>query len=291
MSAFRGGAFAVIGDPVAHSVSPPMQRAAFLAAGVESTYVAERVTAAALPAVWPELLRRLSGWNVTRPLKEAALTLVDHVAPEAETCGSVNTVVVNGERTAGHSTDGAGFLAALGHVRPEPARRAVILGTGGATRAVAAALAGTGTTVLLVGRNAAAGRSVAGDLSARGRAVRFAGGPSALTGALDGADLVVNATPLGDPSRPGISPIPQDVALGALEPRPVVFDLVYRPRRTPLLEQAAAAGCPTVEGIEMLIGQGARSFELWTGLPAPVEIMRAAAYRSLDEEVVEWGGR
>lgn len=290
MSASRGGAFAVIGDPVAHSVSPPMQAAAFSAAGLKATYVAERVTAEALPSAWPELRRRLSGWNVTRPLKEAALRLVDDVAPEAETCGSVNTVVVRGERTAGHSTDGAGFLAALGRVRPEPARRAVILGTGGATRAVAAALAGTGATVLVVGRNEAAGRSVAGDLSAKGPAVTFAGGPSALAGALDGADLIVNATPLGDPSMPGTSPIPDDVALDALEPRPVVFDLVYRPRRTPLLEQAAAAGCPAVEGIEMLIGQGARSFELWTGLAAPVEIMRAAAYRALDEQVAV-GGR
>jgi shikimate dehydrogenase len=290
VSAPRGGAFAVIGDPVAHSVSPPMQRAAFGAAGMDATYVAERVTAGALPAVWPELLRRLSGWNVTRPLKEAALTLVDDVAPEAETCGSVNTVVVRGERTAGHSTDGAGFLAALDRVRPGPARRAVILGTGGATRAVAAALAGTGATVLLVGRNEAAGRILAGDLSTRGAAVTFAGGPSALAGAVDGADLIVNATPMGDPTMPGVSPIPDDVALNALEPRPVVFDLVYRPRRTPLLERAAAAGCPTVEGIEMLIEQGARSFELWTGLPAPVDIMRAAAYRALAEGVPVGGG-
>jgi shikimate dehydrogenase len=291
VSTSRGGAFAVIGDPVAHSVSPPMQRAAFDAAGVEATYVAERVSAAALSAAWPELLRRLAGWNVTRPLKEAALTLVDRLAPEAETCGSVNTVVLHGTRTTGHSTDGAGFLAALSRVRPGPARRAVILGTGGATRAVAAALAGTGATVLLVGRNAAAGRSVAGDLSARGPAVTFAGGPGTLADALDGADLVVNATPMGDPSMPGISPIPGGVALEALEPRPVVFDLVYRPRRTLLLEQAAAAGCPTVEGIEMLIGQGAASFQLWTGLPAPVEIMRAAAYRALDEQVAVGGER
>ena len=287
----HGGAFAVIGDPVAHSVSPPMQRAAFGAAGIEATYVAERVSAAALAATWPELLRRLSGWSVTRPLKEAAIALVDHLAPEAERCGSVNTVVVHGTRTAGHSTDGAGFLAALSRVRPGPARRAVILGTGGATRAVAAALAGTGATVLLVGRNAAAGRSVAADLSARGSAVTFAGGRGALAGALDGADLVVNATPMGDPSMPGTSPIPDGLALEALEPRPLVFDLVYRPRRTRLLEQAAAAGCPTVEGIEMLIGQGAASFELWTGLPAPVEIMRAAAYRAVDEQVTVGGER
>jgi shikimate dehydrogenase len=90
---------------------------------------------------------------------------------------------------------------------------------------------------------------------------------------------------------PGRSPIPDDVALDALDPRPVVYDMVYRPRRTPLLVVAAAAGCPTVEGIEMLIEQGARSFELWTGVPAPVDAMRAAAYRALDEQVAVGGTR
>ena len=84
---------------------------------------------------------------------------------------------------------------------------------------------------------------------------------------------------------PGRSPLPDAVALDALEPRPVVYDLVYRPRRTALLVAAEAAGCPTVEGIEMLIEQGARSFEIWTGIPAPVDVMRAAAYRALDEHV------
>jgi shikimate dehydrogenase len=284
-------AFAVIGDPVAHSVSPPMQTAAFAAVGLAATYAAERVELAALEDAWPGLSRRLAGWNVTRPLKEAALALVDHVAPEAATCGSVNTVVLDGNRTTGHSTDGGGFLAALARVRSEPVSRAVILGTGGATRAVAAALSGAGVRVELVGRNAEAGTAVAADLTARGRPVSYAGGPDRTAALLEGADLVVNATPLGDPSMPGRSPIPDDVALEALEPRPVVADLVYRPRRTPLLAAASAAGCPTVEGIEMLIEQGARSFGLWTGLAAPVEVMRTAAYRALAEQVAVPGGR
>jgi shikimate dehydrogenase len=284
-------AFAVIGDPVAHSVSPPMQQAAFAAAGLDATYVAERVPLSSFPAAWPELVRRLSGWNVTRPLKEAALGLVDALGPEAAACGSVNTVIADGDRTMGRSTDGGGFLAALARVRAEPVARAVILGTGGATRAVTAALSASGARVELVGRNEASGRAVAADLTARGTPVVFAGGPDRLAELLPGAELVVNATPLGDPSMPGRSPIPDDVTLEALEPRPVIFDLVYRPRRTPLLDAAAAAGCPTVEGIEMLIEQGTRSFELWTGLPAPVEVMRAAAYRALEDHAVSAGGR
>jgi shikimate dehydrogenase len=283
--------FAVVGDPVAHSLSPPMQAAAFAAAGVDGGYVAERVPAGTLDAAWPELRRRLAGWNVTRPHKEAALALADRVSPEAAACGSVNTVVVDGDRTGGHSTDGAGFLDALAAAHSEPVRRAVILGTGGATRAVAAALAGQGADVGLVGRNEAAGRAVAADLSSGVGRVAFSGGPERLADAVRGVDLIVNATPLGDPSMPGRSPIPDDVAVGSLEPRPVVFDLVYWPRRTPLLERAAAEGCVTVEGIEMLIGQGARSFELWTGVPAPVDAMRTAAYRALDERAALAGDR
>jgi shikimate dehydrogenase len=286
-----GRTFAVIGDPVAHSVSPSMQRAAFDAAGLDADYVAERVPGGTLPAAWGALRGRFAGWNVTRPHKESALRLVDHVAPEASACGSVNTVVLEDGRTTGHSTDGAGFLVALATVRTAPAGRALIIGTGGAARAVAAALADTGTDVRIVGRNAAAGRSVADDLSSGGARVTYSGGPGRLAEALPGADLIVNATPMGDPSMPGRSPIPDDVALAGPDPRPVVADLVYWPRRTPLLERAAAEGCMIVEGIEMLIGQGARSFELWTGLSAPVNAMRTAAYRALEERAALAGGR
>jgi shikimate dehydrogenase len=280
----RPAVYAVIGDPVGHSISPPMQRAAFAAAGLDAGYVAERVAAEDLRAAWPTLRERYAGMNVTRPLKADVLDLVDEVAPAARRSGSVNTVVIRDRRTTGDSTDGAGFLAALRRVRAEPAERALILGTGGAARAVAAALCGRGATAVLWGRNESAGRQVAADLSSHAAPsdgpVSYAGGSlEELTAMLRGADLVVNATPFGDPSMPGVSPIPDGASLqrGA-----VVVDLVYRPRRTPLLERAAAEGLATVEGIEMLIEQGARSFELWTRMPAPTEVMRRAAYRAYD---------
>ena len=104
---------------------------------------------------------------------------------------------------------------------------------------------------------------------------------SSLPGALSRADLLVNATPVGGSIDPGRSPIP-DADL--LHPRLTVFDLVYRPRRTRLLSDAAERGCRVVEGVEMLLRQGARSFEMWTGRPAPVEAMRAAALRALEDE-------
>ncbi len=268
---------ALIGDPVSRSVSPAMQRAAFDAAALDWTYEPVRVSRDELPDAWPRLRDERAGLNVTIPLKEAVIPLLDRLAPDARAAGSVNTVVLGGIEAVGDSTDGAGFLAALERGDARARRRAVILGTGGAARAVASALRSVGSNVHVLGRNPDAGARIATDLD-----VGFErwsppeAGP--LAAALDGADLLVNATPVGA-GDPTASPVPDDVPL---HPRVTVFDLVYRPRRTALLERAARQGCVIVEGIEMLIEQGARSFELWTGLPAPVGRMREAAYGALD---------
>ncbi len=282
---------ALIGDPVAGSVSPAMQRAAFAAAGMEVDYRARRVNESELPSVFPGLRASLRGLNVTAPLKQAVLPMLDDMAPAAAAAGSVNTVVFSGGLARGESTDGDGFLAALRGVRESPTRKAVVLGTGGAARAVTAALLREGASVAVAGRNEDGGRRLISDVR-RGTTKIFGtrfprrpptgGGSSALEftplgstsfpGALEMADLLVNCTPVGDPALGG--PI---VPPSLLHDRLTVVDLVYRPRRTALLEAARAAGCLTVEGIEMLIEQGVRSFELWTGLPAPVEVMRRAA--------------
>ena len=266
--------FALIGDPVQASPSPAMHRAAFRALGLSHDYTAIRVARDALSDELPGLLRRYTGLNVTTPLKEAIVPLLDEVDPVAGAAGSVNTVVLHGERAVGHSTDGAGFLAALGAAGIEPTPpRAVILGTGGAARAVAAALAGAGSAVLITGRTAASAARLARDLSVR--AIDEAAVPAAVAR----AGLLVNATPLGGAGHPQASPLPDAVPL---HPSLTVFDLVTRAGPTPLLAQAAAAGCRTVEGVAMLVEQGARSFELWTGRLAPVEVMRRAAARALD---------
>jgi shikimate dehydrogenase len=278
----------LLGDPVAHSVSPPMQRAAFAAAGLVGwTYEARRVRPAELPDAWHRLGAggdgAVAGLNVTIPLKEAVVALVDDLAPEARAAGSVNTVVFDrSRRTIGDSTDGAGFMAALARVDARDRRRAVILGTGGAARAVAAALRNAGSEVLILGRRPAAGRRIANDLGVSFERWESRDARSLRRALLD-ADLLANATPVGSVAGdPGASPIPADVNI---DPTVTVFDLVYRPRRTALLARAAAAGCLVVEGIEMLVEQGARSFERWTTVPAPVDVMRAAAYRALDGQV------
>ncbi|HJP64716.1 MAG TPA: shikimate dehydrogenase [Actinomycetota bacterium] len=265
------GAVALIGDPVAHSVSPRMHQAAFDHCGFEVDYVALRVRRDEVETVFDDLRGRFVGLNVTRPLKEAVIPLVDRVGPKAAAARSVNTVVFGAE-TYGHSTDGTGFLRALAAADVDPAGRgALVLGTGGAARAVVAALVEQGAAVSVWGRNGQAASTVAAELGAAFTPA------DRLAEALSGCDLLVNATPVGGDGVD--SPLTPDAELRR---ETAVFDLVYRPRRTPLLRRAGATGCRTIQGIEMLIEQGARSFELWTERAAPVEVMRRAAYEALE---------
>lgn len=252
--------FALIGDPVSQSVSPDMHSAALSSLGLPLGYETVRVPRKRVCEVFGELLTRFDGLNVTRPLKEAVACLVDELDPAAARAGSVNTVVLEGARSIGHSTDGAGLLAALRRKGVEPRGRAVVAGTGGSARAVAAALHHAGCEVTVAGRNTDAGHRIERDL---GVAYSVAPSPE--------ADLFVNATP--------VDPFPS-LDLSGFE---TVADLVYRPRRTRLLVRAAEAGCATVEGVETLVEQGALSLELWTATAAPVEEMRRAAYVALAE--------
>ncbi|MHB8323560.1 MAG: shikimate dehydrogenase [Candidatus Dormibacteria bacterium] len=272
---------AVIGDPVDHSLSPQMHTAAFEVVGLDWTYQRLCVPRHELRARWDGLGSEFWGLNVTAPLKEDVARLVTRVTTTASRCGSVNTVIFEAGGALGDSTDGEGFMTALARAGMQQVQCAAVLGTGGAAKAVVAALAESGSRVTVLGRNLAAGREMVHELGeAMGAEVAYAPlGAQELAGALDGADLLVNATPLGGTSFPLSSPVPETVRLAA---GLTVVDLVYRPRRTALLERADAAGCRVVEGVEMLVAQGALSFERWTGRQAPVEIMRRAAYRALD---------
>jgi len=226
----------LIGDPVAGSLSPRMQNAAFAARGLDWAYVPLGVAAEDLTTAVAGL-RALgfAGANVTIPHKHAAAALCDELEPFAERAGSVNTLVVQGGRIYGSSTD----AAALGDIA---VRRAVVLGAGGASRALATALEDAGVEVRVFSR-------------------RGAWPPDAT-----GAELIANATPVVD------DPL--------VEPRrgQIVIDLPYRADGTPtaLAETAERAGCTVVDGLEALVRQGAASFERWTGVPAPLDVMRRA---------------
>ena len=266
---------ALFGDPIAHSVSPAMHNAAFRHSDLNFTYLAFRVTESGLEAAL-EAVRALNirGINLTIPHKTAALPLLDEVTESARRVGAVNTIVNDDGRLKGHNTDASGFLAALrGHGFISAGRKAVVLGAGGAARAVVFALRDSGAAVTVLNRTpakaaelAAATGAIAGDL-----------GESSVSTALDGAELLVNATSVGLYPESEVSPL----AGYRLKPSLTVMDTIYRPRRTRLLADAQAAGCQVIDGLDMLVAQGAESFELWTGRSPDRTVMLRAAEEAL----------
>jgi shikimate dehydrogenase len=255
----------VIGDPVGHSRSPAMHNAAFDALGLDWVYVAFPVArgdgAAAVRAV---TTLGLPGLNVTMPHKADAAAACDDLAPEAAALGAVNTVVNVDGALVGHSTDGDGFLGAVEDEGVEVSgHRVLVIGAGGAARAITHALGRVGAHVTVVARRSEAARSAAA-LAPDGDTVGFDG----IT--VEGLDVIVNATPLG---MNGEAP-PFDVA--ELRTGQFVYDTVY-PVETPLLREARSRGVRAAGGLGMLVHQGALSFSLWTGVAPPLDVMWAAA--------------
>ena len=263
---------AVIGDPVRHSLSPALHNAAFRALDLDWVYLAFEVPpgsgAAAVEAV---RTLGIDGLNVTMPHKADVAAAVDRLSPVARRLGAVNTVVRQGSTLVGESTDGEGFVAALRTDEGfDPAgKRCLVVGAGGAARAVVLALAEAGASeVVVAGRTPERVEAAAALAGARGR-----------VGSVDeasDADLVVNATPVGMGGDPGVPLDPERVGPGQ-----VVADLVYHPLATPFLEAARKRGAVAVNGLGMLIHQAALSFRLWTGEDPPLEVLSAAALRAL----------
>lgn len=270
-------ALAVVGDPVQHSLSPVIHRAALKSAGLSGwTYQRVRVPAGELATRWGEIRRRYVGINVTAPLKLEARGLVDRLAGDALRARSVNTVSFAGDQAVGDSTDGRGFLAALERVEPRPVSRALVLGAGGAARAVAVALLNRGAQVVLAARDLERARSAASEVGGGCRAISLIRGEAAPT--LEWADLLVNATPLGGPGHLGRSPLPAGMRPG---PGTMVYDLIYVPATTPLMAEAMRAGCTAEGGLGMLVEQAALAFELFTGRQAARPAMFEAAARAV----------
>jgi shikimate dehydrogenase len=273
----------VFGDPVAHSVSPAMHNRAFEALGLDWCYLPFHVSPAdlgvalrALPALG------LRGVNLTIPHKEAALAHLDSVEETARLIGAVNTVVQEKGRLAGYNTDADGFLDTLEEAGFDPGgARAVLLGAGGSARAVAVALAGRDVAALtIIGRTPARGEAIAELVRrrCRGPVTAVAWTPAAVRQELAGADLVVNATPVGMYPR-GAEPPP--VPARWLPERVFVYDLVFNPPATRLVRAARRRGLRAMGGLRMLVCQGARAFRLWTGREPPRDLMEAAGRRAL----------
>ena len=276
----------LIGDPVAHSVSPAFQQAAFDALGIAARYEAWRIPAAELPERVVSLRdAAVLGANVTVPHKRAVMPLLDEIDPAARRTGAVNTVVNHAGRLIGFNTDVTGFITALraeGGLEPAGLRVAV-LGAGGAARAVVWGLLETRTAhVLVLNRTVARAAELAAEPA--GGPGRIAVGPlpddpAAAARLLAGYDLLVNCTSIG--MRHSVAETALPVPLEAIPPGAFVADIVANPLETPLLRAAAGRGCRTLGGLAMLVRQGAASFELWTGQPAPLDVMFAAARRAM----------
>jgi shikimate dehydrogenase len=244
--------FQLLGQGIAYSASPAMMNAAFAALALPHRYVLADIADADVPASVARLRATDSGGaNVTVPHKAAVATLLDELSELAQEAGAVNTVVRDRGRLIGHNTDVPATAEAIGRLCPAGVGRALILGAGGAGRAAQLALRTAGAEQVTVLR-------------------RSDGSMARLAEAIAGADLLVNATPVGTGADESV--VPAELLRADL----AVLDLVYRPSPTRLVREARAVGASAESGAGILLGQAWRSLELWLGLPAPMEAMRVA---------------
>jgi shikimate dehydrogenase len=269
MISARTKVFALLGDPVSHSLSPELQNRAYREAGMDGVYVALQTSAEHLPYMLRSICLAGGGGNVTLPHKEKAVTVLDQASAAVRRTGACNTFWLKDDKVHGDNTDVAGFSRALARFLGASAEglSVLLLGAGGAARAALVGLLDDGAKeVLLYNRTTERARAVSRRIG--GERVRVLDTVGDLRGRR--FDLVVNATRLGlDPG----DPLPLD--LGELGWAGAVMDLVYGPQETDFVRAARAMGIKATDGGEMLVQQGAASFELWWDQPAPVEAMRA----------------
>ena len=268
----------VIGWPVEHSVSPVMHNAAFAALGLDWCYVPFPVRPEGIGDVLKGMRALgIRGINATVPHKQALLPLVDELTPAARAIGAVNTVYWHDDRLVGHNTDAGGFLRALLEAGCAPEGcSALVLGAGGAARAVVYALAGVCDQVTILNRSPERARALTDALAASpARATLYAGAldQQEIARVAGRAQIVVQTTPLGMWPRVESTVWPEGVAF---PPDAFLYDLVYNPRETHLVRLARQAGAAVSSGLGMLVHQGAEAFALWTGQEPPVEVMYRA---------------
>jgi shikimate dehydrogenase len=276
------GLLALIGDPVGHSKSPDMMNRALKSHGLPYVYLAFQVA--------PERLKEavngfralgVKGWNVTIPHKVAIMEHLDEIDESALAIGAVNTVVCEEGKWVGYNTDGPGYLRSLKEEwdLPFSGLKAVILGAGGAARAVGYALATAGVPeISIANRTVEKAEALANHLSSftQTRAVSLKEGKDVI----EKADLVINTTSVGMHPDRDATPVPAEW----FHEGQYVSDLIYHPRETALLKGAKQQGAKVHEGLGMLVYQAAIAFEKWTGVPAPVSLMKQALANSLKDD-------
>lgn len=265
----------LLGNPVEHSLSPAIHNAAFQKLGLNFVYLAFKVEDLAGALKGLRALGNLRGFSVTIPHKVAVIPLLDEVEQTAKNIGAVNTIVIENGRLIGSNTDASGALRALTDAGIAlKGQRVLMLGSGGAARAIAFALgAGTGIAGLtLLGIDDKERQGLVKDLRAK-TSLQLTDGTitdDALRRAIDESQVLLHCTPLGMHPNVNHSCVPASL----LKPHLTVMDIVYNPLDTKLLKDARAAGCKTIRGIEMFLNQAVGQFELWTKQKAPVDVMR-----------------
>jgi shikimate dehydrogenase len=274
----------VIGDPITHTLSPAMQNAAFKHLKLDFVFLAFRVKTADLENAMRGMRGLgIRGLNVTMPHKTAIIRYLDDLDSNVKFLGSANTILNDAGKLSGFNTDGDGALHALRENGTNPeGKNVLLLGAGGAAKAIAYALAQEAGALCILNR-VPEKAAVLADALNRVFGKKIMGGalsPSAVQKNLQDADILVNATSVG--MHPNINQ--SLVASQWLKPDLAVMDIVYNPVETKLAKDAKAAGAHVISGVEMLLYQGAASFQIWTGHAAPIEVMRTAALNKLGRE-------
>lgn len=271
---------AVFGSPIRHSASPAMHNAAFAALGLNWRYVAFEVEPKSLrAAIEGAKAMNFAGINLTVPHKLLAVDMVDELDATAKKWGAVNTILFKEGKSIGFNTDADGIVTSLREdLKVEPrGAKVLLLGAGGAGRTAALRLAAESVEELfLINRTASKAEEIASEIKKHFPSVKvFVGYPKA------NVDFILNATSLGLKPEDGS---PLDEKQFSLKQAGAVYDMIYRPAKTPLLLAAEKSGCRIANGLGMLLHQGAKAFDIWTGKTAPVEVMR----RALEENI--YGG-
>jgi len=273
----------IIGDPIEHSMSPAMHNAAFEKMGIDYLYFPFRVKKEEVSmAIDGMKALKIRGLNVTIPHKVAVMQFLDELDPLAEKIGAVNTIVNDDGFLKGYNTDAAGFLQALLEKGIEPGgKNVVILGAGGAARAISFILAERGSNLVILNRTLNKAVDCAGRIESffnkEARALEL--NSRNLASALSNAEILINTTSVGMSPNTDETPVPSDMLISSL----TVCDIVYNPIKTRLLKEADETGAKTADGVDMLVWQGALASEKWTGRKAPTEVMRKVLIEALQK--------
>lgn len=267
--------FAVIGNPIKHSLSPAMHNAGYETLGINAEYQRFRVEEHCLEEA-VKGLRALgfAGWNVTLPHKEAIVSFMDTLTPEAEKAGAVNTVKNQNGRLIGHNTDGKGFVRSVENdLRGLKGKKAVLLGAGGASKGIAMALAQQGMNLHILNRNPEKAKTLVQIIHSVGGTATF--------GEFEPGDWLENLDLLVQTTSVGLNKEPFPFSLEGIDKEALVVDIIFNPLETSFLREAKKLGCRTQNGLEMLLYQGALAWEFWLGEQAPLDAMRQALKNQL----------